>query len=779
MGEPRAGAGEPGCSIVVPVHNEAGTVEHAVPAMLKAAEQLGVPFEIIVCENGSHDETPALVVQLAASDSRIRSESLEVGDYGRALQHAIGVARYEDVIIFNVDYWSAKFLATALTGLTSHDMVIGSKVLGRDRRPLFRRIITRTFNLFLRMSFGFRGTDTHGMKAFRRAAGGALAAECVSEGWIFDTELVLRAERHGLTIVEKPVNTREVRAPSYTAIVGRVPITLLNLARMWRGLRILPHRVVPSKAALVDRDRPCTVRRVSARRAVVCLLGLLVLVIWQLSLFRMDWPSTATLEVKASTGLRDQDRFLYFLYYANLFPVASLQSGRDYQFTFGKDFEEAEPDVLEYSPEAARQVLRDEGSTLVMEWGHTIRGGQALSTYLFLPDAWRLGSPQWAEIRITHAALFIGALAGLYLMSWWVGMPVFGSALVLLIGSSPFQLYEAYRHENIFSWPITSFCILLQLMLPLLVNRRASPRYAVCAAIAAGLFVATSSQIRPEPIVMLSGVVFAFLGATMLGWRMRGLAVVLLLATTGVGLFGWNSYSDHKFEQAADVVGRAGGHVLTGAHDRYHTFWSPIWSGLGDFDTTHGYAWSDLAAVGYVQPILESRYGEELPWWWGVKGKEDRDRTADDYVDAARMYYRLPFHAPHYDDVLRDKVLGDIIREPSWYAGILARRFARISTETVKPQITLSTTAVLPVPFPSLVVLPLLMAACVLRRWSDVRIVLFSYSLSLPALLVYSGLGVTNYSVYHLCALALVLCAVIEWVHRRVASRNVVPVSAS
>lgn len=115
-------------------------------------------------------------------------------------------------------------------------------------------------------------------------------------------------------------------------------------------------------------------------------------------------------------------------------------------------------------------------------------------------------------------------------------------------------------------------------------------------------------------------------------------------------------------------------------------------------------------------------------------------------------------------------MLGDVIREPLWYAGILARRAARISTETVRPQIALSTTSVVPLPMPSLIVPPLLIAAWVFKRWSALKIILFSYSVSLPALLVYSGRGMTNYSVYHLCALAVDFCALIEWVNRRVAS---------
>ena len=226
-----------GLSVIVPVHDEAATVDSALPEMLRATMRLGVPFEIVVCENGSRDETLAIVRRLALAHKALRIETLPTPDYGQALRHGIHAARYDKVVIFNVDFWSAEFLETALIGLNTSEMVVGSKIMGTDRRPIVRRIITRSFNRFLRIWFGFRGTDTHGMKAFRRAPGAKLAAECVSKGSMFDTELVLRAEREGLTIVERAVDSMEIRPPSYAAIASRMPETLCNFARMHFGLR--------------------------------------------------------------------------------------------------------------------------------------------------------------------------------------------------------------------------------------------------------------------------------------------------------------------------------------------------------------------------------------------------------------------------------------------------------------------------------------------------------------------------------------------------------------
>lgn len=233
-------AGPKGLSIVLPVHNEAPVLEDAVERMTAALAPLSADLEILIVENGSRDATLEIARRLAGRDSRLRVETLPVGDYGRALQHGIQAARFDRVVIFNVDYWSADFVRIALTGLDSADMVLGSKVLGRDRRPIIRRMITLSFNAFLRLFYGFHGSDTHGMKAFRRQAAGHLAADCVSKGWTFDTELVLRAQRAGVRIVETAVDTMEIRPPGWGSIVARTPDVFRNLWRMTDALRSVP-----------------------------------------------------------------------------------------------------------------------------------------------------------------------------------------------------------------------------------------------------------------------------------------------------------------------------------------------------------------------------------------------------------------------------------------------------------------------------------------------------------------------------------------------------------
>lgn len=229
----------PPVSIVVPVHNEALLVEREIRRMRAAIAEAGLNAELIICENGSADETARIVEGLAREDATIRLERLDIPDYGGAMRLGIHAARHDLVVIFNIDFWSIEFARTAVALLHDCDMVVGSKVMAGadDRRPAFRRSITRAFNGWLRVAYGFKGTDTHGMKAFRRSTTEPVLGRCVTKRSIFDTELVLRAERAGLRICEVPVSVVEIRQPSYWAVIRRLPEVTANLAKLTVGLR--------------------------------------------------------------------------------------------------------------------------------------------------------------------------------------------------------------------------------------------------------------------------------------------------------------------------------------------------------------------------------------------------------------------------------------------------------------------------------------------------------------------------------------------------------------
>jgi hypothetical protein len=92
-------------------------------------------------------------------------------------------------------------------------------------------------NLLLRLTLAFEGTDTHGLKAFRRDRLLPVIAQCKVEHNLFASELVIRAARAGLSVREIPLRLREIRPPS-VGLLHRVPQVLGDLAKLVYIIRI-------------------------------------------------------------------------------------------------------------------------------------------------------------------------------------------------------------------------------------------------------------------------------------------------------------------------------------------------------------------------------------------------------------------------------------------------------------------------------------------------------------------------------------------------------------
>lgn len=222
-------------SVVMPAHNEQGYLEPAVKSVVTALSNRPGGFEVIVAENGSVDSTADEARRLAEGYDTVTVLNLGVADYGRALREGFLRSRGDIVVNFDVDLVNLGFLdrAVALLQESGAAIVIGSKRSpgADDRRGPGRRLITAAFSTVLRVGFGLRTSDTHGLKAMRRAPLAGLVEECRFGKDIFDTELILRAERAGLRVEEIPVTVTDTRPPR-TPIARRIPRTLVGLVRL-------------------------------------------------------------------------------------------------------------------------------------------------------------------------------------------------------------------------------------------------------------------------------------------------------------------------------------------------------------------------------------------------------------------------------------------------------------------------------------------------------------------------------------------------------------------
>jgi glycosyltransferase involved in cell wall biosynthesis len=226
----------------MPAFNEATIIERSLAELLDGLRSRGEPFEIVVVENGSTDDTATIAAGIAARNAEVRVFHRELADYGNALRQGLVDARGEIVVNFDCDYYDIEFIARAVDFMRDTEprpaIVVGSKRApgADDRRSWSRRLVTTTFSTVLRTGFGLTVSDTHGMKALRRGPLLPVVATCRFGRDLFDTELILRAERAGLVVAEIPVDAEELR-PARTSIIRRIPRTISGLGRLWFVLR--------------------------------------------------------------------------------------------------------------------------------------------------------------------------------------------------------------------------------------------------------------------------------------------------------------------------------------------------------------------------------------------------------------------------------------------------------------------------------------------------------------------------------------------------------------
>ncbi len=235
------GSAYPRVSIVIPVYNEEAILRAAVTDLRDRLKDVGFTYELILAENGSKDRTVALAEELAKEFSEVQTFSLGKPNYGKALRQGILRARGEFVVCDEIDLCLTDFYLRGLELLEGGEceMVIGSKLLkgANDDRPMGRHAASMIYNGLLRLTLGFKGTDTHGIKAFRRAALLDTVRACLVERDVFASELVIRAERAGIRIREIPIKLAEVRPPSVN-LWKRVPNVIRNVGKLFVAIRI-------------------------------------------------------------------------------------------------------------------------------------------------------------------------------------------------------------------------------------------------------------------------------------------------------------------------------------------------------------------------------------------------------------------------------------------------------------------------------------------------------------------------------------------------------------
>lgn len=199
-------------SLIIPMFNEEKIIAATARTLSDYMSAGFEDYEILFCDDGSSDACRSMVEGLALPHVKAIGYDVNRGK-GCAVRTAMLEADGDVMIFTDADLaYGTDVIADAVKMLeagSDADIVIGSRRLADDgygEYTLLRRIMSRVYVRLLCICGGFKLSDSQcGFKAFTRNAARTVFSECRVDGFAFDLEVILRAEKHGLKLAELPV----------------------------------------------------------------------------------------------------------------------------------------------------------------------------------------------------------------------------------------------------------------------------------------------------------------------------------------------------------------------------------------------------------------------------------------------------------------------------------------------------------------------------------------------------------------------------------------------
>jgi glycosyltransferase involved in cell wall biosynthesis len=235
----------PKYSIVIPAFNEGQRITATLDKVLAYIGQQGWKAEVIVVDDGSRDETPAIVRGYAQRHPAVRLLQ-NPGNRGKgySVRHGMLEARGDLLLFSDADLSSPIEEATKLFAALAEgaEVAIGSRWLRSElqtaRQPFYRQLFGRVFNLHLRVLLGLRFKDTQcGFKAFTAGAAQALFPRQKIERWGFDPELLFLARKFGLPVREVAVQWAHDNRSKISYLKDGLRMGMETLRVRWYSLR--------------------------------------------------------------------------------------------------------------------------------------------------------------------------------------------------------------------------------------------------------------------------------------------------------------------------------------------------------------------------------------------------------------------------------------------------------------------------------------------------------------------------------------------------------------
>jgi glycosyltransferase involved in cell wall biosynthesis len=199
-------------TVFLPVYNEEDILVANTEKLLHYLDSLKTPYEVVIGSNGSVDSTPRLGQTLKGKYPQLRFFHIPEKGPGAALREAINRVSHDCLITLDMDLpVPLDFIPRAVELLSDHDIVVGSKKLGVERRSPYRRVGSSLFIFCSKTLLGLPFDDySLGAKAYRKSV--LKRYEGLIDRWTSYTERIICSAFHdGLPIIQIPVECRDDR----------------------------------------------------------------------------------------------------------------------------------------------------------------------------------------------------------------------------------------------------------------------------------------------------------------------------------------------------------------------------------------------------------------------------------------------------------------------------------------------------------------------------------------------------------------------------------------
>jgi glycosyltransferase involved in cell wall biosynthesis len=206
-------------TVGIPVFNEEAILVSNTERLLAFLDGLGREYEVIIGSNGSTDSTTAIGVDLSRRFRHVTFFHLAERGVGRAFREFVRRAKYPYLLSVDMDLSvELDFLPAALELLETHDIVVGSKKLGQQKRSWLRRLASDSFLRAARLLLGMAWEDySIAAKAFRVATLRRFA-DRINTGSSYVIEICYYTQRTGGRITQVPVACEDWRKSKFNLL---------------------------------------------------------------------------------------------------------------------------------------------------------------------------------------------------------------------------------------------------------------------------------------------------------------------------------------------------------------------------------------------------------------------------------------------------------------------------------------------------------------------------------------------------------------------------------